>query len=50
MIGELRIMLILRAILRLILEKINSVQGLSSLEAVPVKVKIDDNHKKTGRG
>lgn len=43
-------MLILRAILRLISERINSVPDLSSLEEVPVKVKIDDNHKKSGRG
>ncbi len=42
-------MLILRAILQLILEKINSVQDLSSLEEVPVKVKVDDSHKKNGR-
>jgi hypothetical protein len=42
-------MLILREILRLILEKINSVQGLLSLEGVPVKIKIDDDHTKNGR-
>lgn len=42
-------MLILRAILRLISERINSVQDLSSLEEVPVKVKIDDKIIKPGR-
>jgi len=48
MTGELKIMLILRAILRLISEKISMGQDLSSLEAMPVRVKIDDN-KKNGR-
>jgi len=43
-------MLILRAILRLISERINPVPDLSSLEGVPVKVRIDDNHKKNERG
>jgi hypothetical protein len=43
MTGELKTMLILRAILRLISEKINTVQDLSSLEEVPVKVEIDKN-------
>jgi len=49
MTGELKIMLILRAILRLISERINTGQDSLSSEAVPVKVKIDDNNKKTGR-
>lgn len=45
MTGELKIMLILRAILRLISEKISMGQDLSSLEAMPVRVDNDEDRR-----